>query len=256
MKKLISFLLRKIPRKYLQLFSHIPLKIVSILYRGNKYECPSCGTKYRKLLPYGRVESRANALCPSCLTLERHRLLLLFLKERTNFFTDKLKVLHVAPEYPFIERFDQLPNLDYITGDIESPLAKVKMDVHDIPFEENTFDAVICNHVLEHVESDYKVMGEFLRVLKPGGWAILQCPIDYSLEETYEDPSITDPLEREKAFGQDDHVRMYGRDYGKRLQKGGFEVTEDKFAEELGDLATRYCIQKEEIIYFCRKPLN
>lgn len=99
-------------------------------------------------------------------------------------------------------------------------------------------------------------MGEFLRVLKPGGWAILQCPIDYSLEETYEDASITDPLEREKAFGQDDHVRLYGRDYGKRLQKGGFEVTEDKFAKELGDLATRYCIQKEEIIYFCRKPLN
>lgn len=229
---------------------------MSFLYRGDKYECPTCHTKYKKLLPYGRISPRVNALCPNCLTLERHRLLWLYLRERTDFFTAKLKVLHVAPEYPFIPHFKKLKNLDYITGDLESPLAMVKMDVHDIPFEENTFDVVICNHVLEHVTDDYKVMKEFLRVLKPNGWAILQCPIDYSLKETYEDASITDPLEREKHFGQDDHVRMYGPDYGKRLEKGGFDVIEDKFAEELGELADRYCIQKEEIIYFCRKPLN
>ncbi len=169
MKSLISFAIRYIPRKYLQLFSHYLLRITALFYKGDQVSCPVCESTFRKFLPYGR-KARENALCPNCLALERHRLMYLYLKEKTNFFTDQLKVLHVAPEICFLDKFEKLTNLDYITGDIESPLAKVKMDIHQIPFEENTFDVVFCNHVMEHVESDLKSLQEISRVLKPNGW--------------------------------------------------------------------------------------
>ena len=109
MKKLVSFLIRKIPRRYLQLFSHIPLKVISRLYRGDKYECNVCHTSFKKLLPYGRLQfARENALCPECLTLERHRLMWMFLQEKTDFFNKKMDVLHIAPELPFIKKFEKL----------------------------------------------------------------------------------------------------------------------------------------------------
>src|SRR5690606_19485348 len=167
---------------------------------------------------------------------------------------DQLKVLHVAPELCFIERFESLPNLEYITADIESPLAKVKMDLHDIPFEANTFDVTFCNHVMEHVEDDIRCMNELHRVLKPGGWAIIQSPIDVSREVTYEDKSITKPSEREKAFGQNDHLRVYGTDYKDRLELGGFHVTEIDYAKELDShIRKRYSLPPQEIIYLCKK---
>ena len=233
MKTIISFLIRNIPRKYLQLFSHWVLKIVSIFYIGSKVECPVCGKKFRKFLPYGR-KARANALCPNCLSLERHRLMYLFLRDKTNFFEDQLKVLHVAPEICFIDEFESMSNLDYITADIESHLAKVKMDIHDIPFEDYSFEVAFCNHVMEHVDDDHKAMTELHRILKPGGWAIIQIPLFHPLpEKTYEDISIVSPKEREKAFGQDDHVSLYGKDYRDRLRKAGLEVTVDKFQDEM-----------------------
>jgi SAM-dependent methyltransferase len=250
MKNIIKFFLRNVPRPVLQKIVNIAVKPFVLIYKGNKIECPVCDKKYRKLLPYGYVNSRENALCPNCLSLERHRLMHLFLERKTNFFKDNLKVLHVAPEYCFIDRFDKLPNLDYITGDLESPLAKVKMDVHDIPFDANTFDVVFCNHVLEHVDDDVKVLKEFYRVLKKGGWAILVSPIDLKYKTTYEDPSITDPLEREKHFGQKDHVRMYGQDYKQRLEMGGFKVIPDRLAFELSkEERSKYALPEEEVFY-------
>lgn len=178
----------------------------------------------------------------------------LFLKEKTNFFTEKLKFLHIAPEYCFIKVFKRMENLEYITGDLISPWADVKMDVHKIPFEDNTFDVVICNHVLEHVQDDYKVMREFFRVMKPGGWGIFQVPIDKNNIKTEEDESVTDPKERERLYGQNDHVRQYGLDYGKRLMNAGFEVTEDRFVNTLDpNLVKRYALPKGELIYFCEK---
>ena len=253
MKYIISFVIRKVPRKYLQLFSHFVLKILSVFYIGNNVECPVCKHHFRKFLPYGR-KPRPNALCPSCLTLERHRLMWLFLKNKTNFFTGNLKVLHVAPELCFMDKFEALPNLEYITADIESPLAKVKMDLHDIPFEANTFDVTFCNHVMEHVDDDIRCMEELRRVLKPGGWAIIQSPIDVSLAETFEDKTITSPAEREKVFGQNDHVRTYGRDYQQRLEKAGFKVRADHYAEETADREKkRYALPADEVIYFCQK---
>jgi len=254
LKHIISFFLRNVPRKYLQLFSHVVLRVVAVFYRGNKVECPVCHAHFRKFMPYGR-ESRENALCPNCLALERHRLMYLFLQNKTNFFTAPLHVLHVAPEICFIERFEKVHGDRYITADIESPLAKVKMDIHQIPFEENTFDVAFCNHVMEHVDNDILAMSELCRVLKPGGWAIIQVPFFYPLEETtVEDITATDPKERYRRFGQDDHVRKFGKDYAKRLTKAGFVVEPSDYVKELPtDVVERYALPKDETIYLCRK---
>lgn len=254
MKYIISWVLRSIPRKIIQLFAHRLLKIYSLFLKGNKVYCPVCDHSFSKFLPYGRLNPRENALCPSCLSLERHRLMHLFLKQETDFYTSKPKVLHIAPEYCFIERFESYLGDKYITADIESPLAKVKMDLHDIPFEENAFDVVFCNHVMEHVNDDVRCMQEIRRVLKPSGFALIQSPQRYDLESTYEDPSITDPKEREIHFLQDDHLRIYGRDYGKVLQNSGFQVHEVNMISKLGITESqKMALPMEEIIYQCTK---
>lgn len=254
MKHLISFIIRKVPRKYLQLFSHIGLKILSIFYTGNKVQCTVCKNTFSKFLPYGR-NPRPNALCPKCLALERHRLIWLYLQEKTDFFQEKHKVLHVAPELCFIDKFEAMPNLNYITADLESPLAKVKMDIHNIPFADNTFDVAFCNHVMEHVDDDLQAMSELHRILKPGGWAIIQVPFFEPVpEKTYEDKNIIHPQEREKTFGQSDHVRLYGLDYPNRLRQAGFQVKEDHYVSELSpEVVERFALPREETIYFCRK---
>lgn len=254
MKLIISIVTRLIPRHYLHRVSHFFLRIISLFYRGNNFEDPINGKTYRKLLPYGRLQSRENALAPDSMSLERHRLLWLFLNKRTNFFTDKLTFLHIAPEYCFIPLFKKQKNLTYTTADLNSPWADVHFDVHEIPFDEESFDVIMCNHVLEHVQDDRKVMKEFYRVMKKGGWGIFQVPIDYTRETTFDDPTITDPKEREKHYWQDDHVRLYGLDYGKILSEAGFEVIEDQLIHELEpELVKRYALPKDELIYFCKK---
>jgi SAM-dependent methyltransferase len=254
MKQLISWIIKKIPRKYLQIISPLAMKVLSLFYKGNTVQCPISGNTYRKFLPYGRNPARDNALCPDTLSLERHRLMWLYLQQKTNFFTAQLKVLHIAPEHCFIKRFEKMPNLDYITADIESPLAKVKMDVHQIPFENNVFDVAFCNHVMEHVENDILAMSEIHRVLKPGGWAIIQSPINPQRTITYEDLSLKTPQEREKVFGQNDHVRDYGTDYGRRLERAGFRVIEDDFVKTLSkQTIDRYALPADEIVYLCKK---
>ena len=254
MRFIISFATRVIPRHYLQHVSHFFLRILSIFYRGKNYKDPITGITYRKLLPYGRINSRKNALSPNSMSLERHRLLWLFLKEKTNFFTDKIRFLHIAPEYCFIKRFKKLENIDYTTGDLISPWADVKMDIHNIPFEKNEFDVIMCNHVLEHVEDDIKCMSEFYRVMKPGGWGIFQVPIDWNNKKTLDD-KIDDPKERERLYWQDDHVRLYGTDYPQKLASVGFQVTEDDYVKTIDPkLVERYALPKDEIIYLCKKP--
>lgn len=165
-------------------------------------------------------------------------------------------MLHIAPELCFMDRFEKMKNLDYTTADIESPLAKIKMDIHDIPLADNTVDVIFCNHVLEHVADDIKALSEMKRVLKPKGWAILQIPFFYPLKDkTYEDKNITDPKAREIAFGQDDHVRMYGKDYGERLASVGFEVNASDFIQKLPKKTiNRHALPSEEIIYKVVKP--
>ncbi|WP_345027061.1 class I SAM-dependent methyltransferase [Ravibacter arvi] len=256
LKSVFSWVLRYVPRPFLQRVGHFAARFLGWFHSGNSVECPVCRHSYSKFLPYGRgVSARENVLCPGCLSLERHRLMWLFLKKKTPFFTAKLRVLHVAPEYCFIDRFEALPNLDYVTADLESPLAKVKMDIHRIPFPDNEFDVVFCNHVMEHVEDHVKALSELHRVLKPAGWGIIQSPQDLARAETYEDKSITDPRERERHFLQSDHYRIFGRNYGEELRRGGFRVTEDRFVmEELSaQEVRRYALPGGEIVYFCEK---
>lgn len=255
MKKLISFLIRHVPRKYLQRLSGIGQKVLALAYAGNAVMCPVCERKFRKFLPYGRIKVRENALCPNCLALERHRLLWLYLMEKTTFFSEPKDVLHIAPESCFLKRFEKIHGEKYITADMESPWAKIKMDIHQIPLPDNQFDVVLCNHVLEHVKDDVQAMREIYRVLKPGGFAILQIPFFHPVPDvTFEDDSVTDPREREKLFGQNDHARKYGRDYAKRIERSGLKVTEDTFVQELSPETRKlYCLHESEIIYKATK---
>ena len=223
-----------------------------VLYlKGNKFTDPIDGKSFRKLLPYGYQNQRPNALSPSTLSLERHRLMWLYLKEETDFFKkDKQqRVLHIAPEQCFYKRFRKQKNLDYLTSDLDSPLADVKADICNLPFEDNQFDVIFCNHVLEHIPDDKKAMTELYRVMKPGGWGIFQIPQDVNRKETFEDDSITDKEERTRIFGQYDHVRVYGLDYFDRLREAGFTVEEVDYTKKIApDLLERYALQKGEIL--------
>lgn len=256
LKSIIRLLLKIFPRPFLIRLSLLINRIVALFYMGNKVECPVCNNTLRKFLPYGYTKQtgRDNALCPHCLSLERHRLMYLYLQEKTYFFTKNLKVLHIAPEQCFFKRFRALQNLDYTTGDLESPIADVHFDVQAIPFADETYDVVICNHVLEHVDDDAKAMSEMYRILKPGGFAILQVPQNANAEKTYEDPTITNPSEREKHFLQKDHVRLYGLDYAERLRAVGFKVTANTFANNYSEeAAQRLGLPMKEIFYFNQK---
>ena len=250
MDRLIRFALNTIPRKYLIRGSYIFRRISQLLNKGNNVECPVCGSRYRKFISYGYHTVRKNVLCPKCLSLERHRLVWLFLKEKTHFFEKPMRILHVAPEQCFEERFKKLTNIDYITADLESPLADYKCDVQNLPFKDNEFDAVICNHVLEHVDDDARAMSEILRVMKPGAFAILLVPLDFTRKETYEDASITSASGSAKHFLQYDHKRLYGLDYPARLKKIGFIVPESNFIDEIDEASRkRYALPKYEFMY-------
>lgn len=254
MKQLFKFILNTIPRPLLIRLSYVARPVIAFLLKGNNYTDPIDGRSFKSFLPYGYGKQRNNVLSPSTLSLERHRLLWLYLKNETDFFTKQQKVLHFAPEQAFYKRFRKMKNLDYTTTDLESPLADVKADICDLPFQDNAFDVIFCNHVLEHIPDDTKAMQELFRVLKPNGMAILQIPQDLSREHTFEDNSITDRKERSKIFGQYDHVRIYGRDYFNKLRAIGFDVNEANYTATLSeDDISKYCLAKGEIIPVCNK---
>lgn len=243
-----------IPARYLPAAISSYYTIRSLAYLGNNFICPCCGGHFRRFLPYNKNKPDANNICPRCGSFERHRLLWLYLKNKTNIFEDNLKILHCAPEYCLQKQLIRNQNLQYIGADLDSPLANVKMDLTKIQYDDNYFDVIICNHVLEHIPNDRQAMKELFRVLKPGGWAILQVPIDPTLEKTFEDPNIISPQDRERLFGESNHVRMYGLDYKNRLQEAGFTVKVDKYVEELSaNLIQKYGLLSNEYIYFCSK---
>lgn len=257
MSKIFKKVLNTVPRPLLIKFSYLVRPLLAIWLRGDRYLDPIDGKRFRKFLPYGYERPRENVLSPSTLSLERHRLLWLYLKNRTNFFTTDYKVLHFAPEQAFYSRFRKLRNLEYITTDLNSPLADIKADICNLPFDDDSFDIILCNHVLEHIPNDTKAMEELYRVLRPGGWGIFQIPQDLNRLGTFEDNTITDPRERAKIFGQYDHVRIYGRDYFDKLRKVGFTVKEEDYTSKLTqEQLDEYRLAEGEIIPFVHKEIS
>ena len=256
MKSVFKIILNTIPRPLLIRLSYIARPIIAFTLKGTNFTDPIDVKSFKSMLPYGYEKQRNNVLSPSTLSLERHRLLWLYLKNETDFFTSKelKKVLHFAPEQAFYKRFRNQKNLDYTTTDLFSPLADVKADICNLPFEDNQYDVILCNHVLEHIPDDTKAMQELYRVLKPGGMAILQIPQDLKREVTFADDTITDQKERAKIFGQYDHVRIYGRDYFDKLRSIGFKVIEEDYTNKIAsELVEKYCLAKGEIIPVCFK---
>ena len=274
MKKIFKFILNTIPRPILIRLSIVARPILAFLLKGNRFTDPIDGKSFRMFLPYGYGNQRNNVLSPSTLSLERHRLLWLYLQNETDFFQSELvsdsnpnrlklrdietssvlKVLHFAPEQEFYKRFKKQTNIDYTTTDLLSPLADVKADICNLPFEDNTYDVIFCNHVLEHIPDDTKAMQELYRVLKPGGMGIFQIPQDLNRATTFADDTITDQKERAKIFGQYDHVRIYGRDYFDKLRSIGFKVIEEDYTSKISpELVEKYCLAKGEIIPVCYK---
>ncbi|WP_040278416.1 class I SAM-dependent methyltransferase [Psychroserpens damuponensis] len=254
MKKLFKFILNTIPRPLLIRLSYVARPVLAFFLKGDTFTDPIDGKSFKTFLPYGYGNQRNNVLSPSTLSLERHRLLWLYLQHETNFFssehvTERKKVLHFAPEQCFLKRFRTLNHIEYTTTDLLSPIADVKADICNLPFEDNSYDIILCNHVLEHIPDDTKAMQELYRVMKPGGVGVFQIPQDLSRAETFEDDSITDQKERARIFGQYDHVRVYGRDYFDKLRSMGFKVDEVDYTSKLSEEnIKKYCLAKGEIL--------
>ncbi len=256
MKRFIKFILNALPRPLLQRAASFGVPLLGLLYVGRGRECPVCGCRRRKFLPYGYVVPREDALCPRCLSLERHRLLWLWLERETDIAKGDKRLLHIAPEVSLMRRLKRIyaGNDDmYVTADLESPLAKMHFDIQNIPLEEGFADIVICNHIMEHVADDRRAMREIHRVMRTGGWGIILSPADLSRAETFEDDTISDPAERTRIFGQYDHRRIYGRDYTDRLREAGFEAEAIDYAATFTpEERTKYALSDERI-YLVRK---
>ena len=252
---IISKILNTIPRPQLIKLSNWLRPIIALILKGTKYTDPIDGKSYRKFLPYGYQKIRKNVLAPGTFSLERHRLFWIYLKNETDFFSaTKKKVLHFAPEQAFYNQFKKIKKIDYTTTDLVSPLADVKADICNLPFKDNEFDYIFCNHVLEHIPDDNKAMSELFRVLAPNGIGIFQIPQDLSREFTFEDDSVTDPKERAIIFGQYDHVRVYGRDYFDKLREIGFNVAAIDYTKKLTKKEIdKYRLAQGELIPVCRK---
>ena len=245
----IKKILNAVPRPLLIKISGLARPVLDLYYRGSRYTDPINDKSYRKFLPYGYVNIRENVLSPGTLSLERHRLMWLYLQQKTDFFTKPAKVLHIAPEQAFYKRFKKLKKLDYITADLHSPLADIKADITGLPFKDNEFDVIFCNHVLEHIPDDTKAIGELYRVMKPGGFGIFQVPLDMNRKKTFQDDSITDTDERTRIFGQYDHVRVYGMDYFDRLKSTGFKVEPVDLTKTMSDAEIeKYRLVKGELL--------
>jgi SAM-dependent methyltransferase len=254
LNSLFKFFLNLFPRILLIKISYLVRPFVAFFMRGNTYTDPIDGKSYRRFLPYGYAKVRENVLAPGTLSLERHRLFWLYLKNETAFFSAPLRVLHFAPEQAFVKKFKKQKNLTYTTTDLNSPIADVKADICDLPFKDHSFDFIICNHVLEHIPNDTKAMQELYRVLAPSGTAIVQVPYDTKREITFEDNTITDQSERTRIFGQYDHLRVYGMDYFKKLSSIGFEVNALDYTSGMSsDDIERYRLCKGELLPVCKK---
>ncbi len=225
-------MLNLFPRTFLIRTSLLFKPFFNLFFKGTKFTDPINNKSYSYFFPYGYNKQRKNALCPGTFSLERHRLLWLYLKKETDFFNSNNKILHFAPEQCF-HKFFKFFFKNYTTTDLNSPIVDIKADICNLPFNDNSFDYILCNHVLEHIYDDDKAMKEIFRVLNKNGIAILQVPIDIKNDLTHEGRDIDDKEVRNKLFGQYDHLRMYGLDYFKKLKKVGFDVKNIDYLSKL-----------------------
>ncbi len=230
------------------------LALRAIFFAGTKFTCPCCGWNLRAFT-HGGTSLRVRELgyCPRCNSKARHRRWWLFIQQNTDLFSSPLRLLHIAPNYCLSRRFRKLPNLDYVGVDLHHHRnITIKMDLPAAPIPSAVFDAVLCIHVLEHIPEDRRAIHEMYRVLKPGGWAGISVPIRLD-QKTYEDPSITLPEERERAFGETVHVRYYGNDFADRLTEAGFNVKFYPGAEVDPLSRQKYGLRDDENIFYCTK---
>jgi len=196
------------------------------------------------------------ALCPRCYSTYRERLVYWHIVNKTNILYSQkiIKLLHIAPEKNLQKVLKAFSKIKYISGDLNPLVADIEIDITDINFEDDYFDFIICNHVLEHIVDDRKAMSELFRVLRPKGFTILQVPISKKAKETFEDFSIISSKEREKYFGQKDHVRIYGQDYKERLESIGFKVNLYDIKNDLSiqDIK-KYGLNEEEILHIGKR---
>ena len=219
-------------------------KLYSLFFRGNKYECNICSTKLRKFV----LLSSGNLLCPNCGSSARDRRLWKLLNP--EFLIKDMSVLDFSPSRSLYRKIKKQPGINYQSNDISGDfIAELSLDITDTRLSDETYDLVICYHVLEHVKDDLKAMMELYRIIKKNGYVIIQTP--FKEGETYEDFSKTAPTERLKYFGQKDHVRIYSVSGLKsRLEKTGFKVEVRKYSEETNNY---YGLKENEIILIVRK---
>jgi SAM-dependent methyltransferase len=218
--------------------------------RGNAVECPVCERRFAR---FRDDWNRVNAICWRCGSHERHRALWLYLERHPELLASPSSLLHFAPEWCLGHRLGGLQGVRYVTADLEPGAAELQLDITRLTLTDGAFDAVICSHVLEHVEDDMAAMSELRRVLAPGGWAIVMVPLDTGRTRTYEDPAITAPADREREFLQHDHVRLYAPDIAERLGAAGFDVTTARVAHDLGpDAIARFGLVESDWLFVCR----
>lgn len=233
-----------------QALRRLRLRAAAVTNAGTGASCPCCGATFRR---FARFRGRAEQ-CPACGSLMRHRALLLYLRDVVEVQRAGGRVLHCAPEPALQAWLSGLPAVDYVSVDLDSPRAAVHADITDLPFDDASFDLVLCSHVLEHVPDDRSAIGELFRVLRPGGVALIQVPPD-PVERTFEDPAVTDPAARERLFGQYDHVRRCGPDYALRIEAAGFGVVREDAVERLDDRArAAFGLRPGEPFYVSSKP--
>jgi SAM-dependent methyltransferase len=214
--------------------------------------CPCCGRRFSEFAPY---KQDPNVECASCGSHERHRLLCFyFLREGADLLSRELSLLHFAPERCLQETLRSLPNLRYVSADLRSPRAADRFDITDIPYPDDSFDVLLCSHVLEHVSDDRSAMRELVRVLKPGGSALILIPIDETSADTDEGRTVTSPEERDRLFGEPDHVRSYGRDFTARLEQAGFSITVDRYVNGVDRATVERYAMRSSGMFVCTKP--
>ncbi|MBT3408030.1 methyltransferase domain-containing protein [Candidatus Woesearchaeota archaeon] len=262
-RTLLKIIKKIVPKKFYFYLLEIYFFLRHFKYLGKGFKCSFCQKSFKTFLTSGidvpvlklkKViggELNKNCLCPKCNSSDRERLIHVFIKKNKHLEKIKnKKILHIAPEKNLLKFFKHQNPKEYIDADLNKIRATHEMNLTNIIFKDNYFDIIICNHVLEHIENDGKAIKELYRVLKPNGWAILQVPISENLKNTFENNKIKSKKERLKFFGQSDHVRIYAKDYKKRLTQKGFKVNLKKLSKRE---INKYNLNKKEYIYFCKK---